>query len=193
MNQPRVVLPTAPCHSKVELRVSCANLLDKDVMSKSDPLCALYVQKKDGKWFELGRTEVILNNLNPRFAKTFVIDYYFEEVQKLKFAVFDIDNATQSLIDDDFLGEVESTLGHIVSNAAITEKLLMHNKRPAGRSTITITAEKLGGNNEVAHLHFRAQGLDKKDFFGKSDPYLEIHRQGPDGRMMMIRRMDDGS
>ena len=56
---------------------------------------------------------MILNNLNPRFAKTFVIDYYFEEVQKLKFAVFDIDNATQSLIDDDSLGEVESTLGHV--------------------------------------------------------------------------------
>ncbi|CAK8696200.1 unnamed protein product [Clavelina lepadiformis] len=190
MSQPRVAPPPAPCHSKVELRVSCANLLDKDVMSKSDPLCALYVQKKDGKWFELGRTEMILNNLNPRFAKTFVIDYYFEEVQKLKFAVFDIDNATQSLIDDDFLGEVESTLGHIVSNAAITEKLLLHNKRPAGRSTITITAEELGGNNEVAHLHFRAQGLDKKDFFGKSDPYLEIHRQGPDGRMMMVHRTE---
>ena len=53
MNQPRVVFPPAPCHSKVELRVSCANLLDKDVMSKSDPLCALYVQKKDEKWFEV--------------------------------------------------------------------------------------------------------------------------------------------
>ena len=56
---------------------------------------------------------MILNNLNPNFAKTFKIDYYFEEVQKLKFSVYDIDNETQSLGDDDFLGEVECTLGHV--------------------------------------------------------------------------------
>ena len=56
---------------------------------------------------------MILNNLNPSFAKTFVVDYYFEEVQKLKFKVFDIDNATHSLDDDDFLGEMECTLGNV--------------------------------------------------------------------------------
>jgi len=56
---------------------------------------------------------MILNNLNPQFAKTFRVDYYFEEVQKFKFAVFDIDNETQSLEDDDFLGEIECTLGHV--------------------------------------------------------------------------------
>lgn len=56
---------------------------------------------------------MILNNLNPNFAKTFVIDYFFEEVQKLKFCVFDIDNATHSLEDDDFLGEIECTLGNV--------------------------------------------------------------------------------
>ena len=64
-------------------------------------------------FFQQGRTEKILNNLNPNFAKTFTVDYFFEEVQKLKFAVFDIDNETQSLGDDDFLGEVECTLGHV--------------------------------------------------------------------------------
>ena len=63
--------------------------------------------------FQHGRTEMVLNNLNPKFAKTFVIDYYFEEVQKLKFAVFDIDNATHALEDDDFLGEIECTLGNV--------------------------------------------------------------------------------
>ena len=56
---------------------------------------------------------MILNNLSPKFAKTFVIDYFFEEVQKLKFAVFDIDNATHSLDDDDFLGEIDCTLGNV--------------------------------------------------------------------------------
>ena len=41
------------------------------------------------------------------------MDYYFEMVQKLKFAVYDIDNETSSLGDDDFLGEAECTLGQV--------------------------------------------------------------------------------
>ena len=50
--QQSVAPPPAACHSKVELRVSCSNLLDKDIMSKSDPLCALYAWHS-GKWYEV--------------------------------------------------------------------------------------------------------------------------------------------
>lgn len=56
---------------------------------------------------------MILNCLNPKFARRFVIDYYFEMVQKLKFCVYDIDNSTYDLSDDDFLGELECTLGQV--------------------------------------------------------------------------------
>lgn len=56
---------------------------------------------------------MILNCLNPRFSKKFVIDYYFEMVQKLKFCVYDIDNNTYDLSDDDFLGQLECTLGQV--------------------------------------------------------------------------------
>lgn len=62
---------------------------------------------------QVERTERIKNCLNPRFSKTFVIDYYFEVVQKLKFGVYDIDNTTIELSDDDFLGEHECTLGQV--------------------------------------------------------------------------------
>ena len=41
------------------------------------------------------------------------MDYYFEMVQKLKFAVYDVDNETSSLGDDDFLGAMECTLGQV--------------------------------------------------------------------------------
>lgn len=62
---------------------------------------------------QVDRTERIKNCLNPRFSKKFVIDYYFEVVQKLKFGVYDIDNRTVELSDDDFLGEYECTLGQV--------------------------------------------------------------------------------
>ena len=37
--------------------------------------------------FQFGRTEIIWNNLNPNFVKKFVLEYYFEEQQKLRFEV----------------------------------------------------------------------------------------------------------
>lgn len=61
----------------------------------------------------MGRTEKVQNCLCPKFAKKFVIDYYFEIVQKLKFGLYDIDNKTIDLSDDDFLGELECTLGQV--------------------------------------------------------------------------------
>lgn len=109
---------------------------------------------------------MILNSLNPKFAKKFVIDYYFEIVQRLKFCVYDIDNNTYDLSDDDFLGELECTLGQvsfalckfkrklvplpcycsmamfcfqIVSNRQMTRPLLLKDKRPAGHGTITVS------------------------------------------------------
>ena len=34
---------------------------------------------------QFGRTEIIQNTLNPDFVRKFVMDYFFEESQKLKF------------------------------------------------------------------------------------------------------------
>lgn len=62
---------------------------------------------------QVARTEKVQNCLSPKFAKKFVIDYYFEIVQKLKFGIYDIDNKTIDLSDDDFLGQLECTLGQV--------------------------------------------------------------------------------
>lgn len=63
---------------------------------------------------QLDRTEVIKSNLHPLFGKVFCLDYYFEEVQKLRFEVYDI-HGTHSIgtRDDDFLGGMECTLGQV--------------------------------------------------------------------------------
>ncbi|KAF0028293.1 hypothetical protein F2P81_019380 [Scophthalmus maximus] len=172
--------------AKVELTISCENLLDMDVFSKSDPLCALYINTSGSQWYEYGRTEMILNCLNPKFAKKFVIDYYFEMVQKMKFCVYDIDNNTYDLGDDDFLGELECTLGQVVSSKKLTRPLILKNKSPAGKGTITISAEEIK-DNRVVNFEVQARKLDNKDFFGKSDPYLEFYKQTPTGWQLAHR------
>ncbi|MEQ2199926.1 hypothetical protein XENOCAPTIV_017176, partial [Xenoophorus captivus] len=39
--------------TKVELTISCENLMDMDVLSKSDPLCALYINASGSHWYEV--------------------------------------------------------------------------------------------------------------------------------------------
>uniref|UniRef100_A0A672U0Q0 Copine 3 n=1 Tax=Strigops habroptila TaxID=2489341 RepID=A0A672U0Q0_STRHB len=179
----------AQCVTKVELTISCTSLLDKDVGSKSDPLCVLLQSTSGQQWYEIDRTERVKNSLNPKFAKKFLIDYYFELVQKLKFGIYDIDNKTFDLSDDDFLGEFECTLGQIVSSRTLTKPLVLKNGRPAGRGSITITAEEVK-DNRVVVLEVEARKLDNKDFFGKSDPYLEFHKQTGDGNWVMVHRTE---
>ncbi|XP_015668583.1 copine-3 [Protobothrops mucrosquamatus] len=179
----------AQCVTKVELTVSCNNLLDKDISSKSDPLCVLLQYTSGQQWYEVDRTERIKNSLNPKFSKKFQIDYYFELVQKLKFGIFDIDNATVQLNDDDFLGEFECTLGQIVSSKMLTRPLLLRNGKPAGKGVIMISAEEIK-DNRVVLLEVEARKLDNKDLFGKSDPYLEFHKQTSEGKWVMVHRTE---
>lgn len=57
---------------------------------------------------------MIKSNLNPVFAKVFLVDYYFEEVQKLRFEVYDSHGQSGlGTHDDDFLGGMECTVGQV--------------------------------------------------------------------------------
>ncbi|XP_017333593.1 copine-7 [Ictalurus punctatus] len=178
------------CVTKVELRVSCKSLLDRDTLKKSDPCVVLLVQSQ-GQWTELDRTEVIKSNLNPVFAKVLMLDYYFEEVQKLRFEVYDI-HGTHSIgtRDDDFLGGMECTLGQIVAQKKMVKPLLLKYGKYAGKSNITIHAEEISGNNGYVELSFCAKKLDDKDLFSKSDPFLEIYRVNDDSTEQLVHRTE---
>ncbi|KAM8876155.1 copine-7 [Synchiropus splendidus] len=180
----------ATCVSKVELRVSCKALLDRDTLNKSDP-CVVIMTQTNGQWTELDRTEVIKCNLHPVFAKVFSLDYYFEEVQKLRFEVYDI-HGTHSIgtRDDDFLGGVECTLGQIVAQKKMVKPLLLKYGKYAGKSTITVHAEEISGNNGYVELFFCAKKLDDKDLFSKSDPFLEIYRVNDDDTEQLVHRTE---
>lgn len=54
----------AQCVTKVELNISCDNLLDKDIGSKSDPLCVLFLNTSGQQWYE-----VILNTSGEKQAE----------------------------------------------------------------------------------------------------------------------------
>uniref|UniRef100_M3Y7J6 Copine-7 n=1 Tax=Mustela putorius furo TaxID=9669 RepID=M3Y7J6_MUSPF len=248
-----------------ELRLSCRHLLDRDPLTKSDPSVVLLLQSQS-QWVQVDRTEVVRSSLHPVFSKVFTLDYYFEEVQKLRFEVYDTHGpCSLGCQDDDFLGGMECTLGQswvqssrwlptsvgtcvpdhlpaptgdvltppppsslansswekivhtpdtgvdtrvlpcvhrhtcthghssdfqIVAQKKMTRALLLKFGRNAGKSTITVIAEDISGNNGYVELSFRARKLDDKDLFSKSDPFLELYRVNDDQSEQLVYRTE---
>ncbi|KAM9352695.1 copine-4 [Symphorus nematophorus] len=180
---------SSPCLTKVELRLTCKGISDRDALSKPDP-CVVLNMQSHGQWMEVDRTEVIRSCVNPTYSKVFTLDFYFEEVQRLRFELYDINSSSHNgLKEADFLGSVECTLGQIVHQRKLSKALL----RPGGtvgKAIITITAEELTGNDDYIELSFSARKLDDKDFFSKSDPFLEIYRLNDDATLQLVYRTE---
>uniref|UniRef100_A0A1I8GKN8 C2 domain-containing protein n=1 Tax=Macrostomum lignano TaxID=282301 RepID=A0A1I8GKN8_9PLAT len=159
--------------SRVEIIVSCKNLPDRDVMSKSDPMCVLFM-KTPTSTHEFGRTECIQNTLNPQFNHKFQVDFCFEERQVVIFRLYDVDSSRAALQDHDFLGELETTVGELVSRRQYEAALTKTGSTK--KSLIILTCLELQECKLIANFRVEGVKLDKKDFFGKSDPFLEIYQ-----------------
>uniref|UniRef100_A0A2K6KCG7 Copine 8 n=1 Tax=Rhinopithecus bieti TaxID=61621 RepID=A0A2K6KCG7_RHIBE len=149
------------------------NLLDRDTFSKSDPICVLYVQGVGNKeWREV--TVFCGNNLS------FVFQFFR----------YDVDSKSPNLSKHDFLGQVFCTLGEIVgSQGSRLEKPIVG--IPGKKcGTIILTAEELNCCRDAVLMQFCANKLDKKDFFGKSDPFLVFYRSNEDGSFTICHKTE---
>uniref|UniRef100_A0A8C5HJW5 Copine-4 n=1 Tax=Gouania willdenowi TaxID=441366 RepID=A0A8C5HJW5_GOUWI len=176
---------SSPCLTKVELRVACRGISDRDALSKPDP-CVVLKMQSHGQWFEVDRTEVIRSSSSPVFSKIFLVDYYFEEIQRLRFELHDISSGTNGLRDADFLGSMECTLGQVSTQNMIVSqrklsKALLKQGNTAGKSSIMVWSYEVTPYALV---------LPQKDFFSKSDPFLEIFRLNDDGTESLVHRTE---
>ncbi|XP_034382065.1 LOW QUALITY PROTEIN: copine-8-like [Cyclopterus lumpus] len=177
--------------TKVEITVSCRNLLDRDTFSKSDPICVLYTQGMGNKeWREFGRTEVIDNTLNPDFVRKFILDYFFEERQNLRFDLYDVDSKSANLSKHDFLGQAYCTLGEVVGSLGSRSEKPLGGIQGKKCGTVIVKAEELNNCRESVMMQFCGNKLDKKDFFGKSDPFLVFYRSNEDGTFTICHKTE---
>ncbi|CAN1167875.1 Protein BONZAI 3 [Linum perenne] len=190
-----------PLFSQIELSLSASKLLDRDVTSKSDPMAVLYAKKHDGKLEEVGRTEVILNTLNPSWISKVTISYQFEMLQPLVIQVYDVDTRYHNvpvksldLKDQDFLGEANCFLSEIVTKQNRTLILSLQNKSGHGvvrnLGTVSIHAEETVASKTAVEIAFRCSHLDNKDMFSLSDPFLKISRIVESGGSIPICKTD---
>ncbi len=86
--------------------------MDLDLITVSDPEVHVYLKNSnEGSYHLIGKTEMILNNLNPDFTTTFNIDFYFEKQQYLKFQVYDVDDNGL-----EHIGDCETTISKIMGS-----------------------------------------------------------------------------
>uniref|UniRef100_A0A8C9S6S6 Copine family member 9 n=1 Tax=Scleropages formosus TaxID=113540 RepID=A0A8C9S6S6_SCLFO len=128
-----------------------------------------------------GRTEVIDNTLNPDFVRKFVLDYFFEEKQNLRFDVYNVDSRSSNISKHDFLGQTFCTLGEIIGSTGSRLEKTLSGIPGKKCGAIILTAEELSNCRDIATMQLCANKLDKKDFFGKSDPFLVFYRSNEDG------------
>ncbi|GAB2277533.1 Protein BONZAI 3 [Dionaea muscipula] len=173
-----------PLSTQLELSLLAAKLRDLDIISKSDPMAVVYAKKQDGILEELGRTEVVMNSLDPAWIQKISVTYQFEIVQPLVFRVYDVDTRYYNtpvkgikLGDQDFIGEATCALSEVITkqNRSLALNLQCPN-RLGSQGTITIQAEETVASKTGVEILFHCTKLDNKDLLSKSDPFLRISR-----------------
>uniref|UniRef100_A0A914UZ32 C2 domain-containing protein n=1 Tax=Plectus sambesii TaxID=2011161 RepID=A0A914UZ32_9BILA len=180
----------------VELSVKCKNLPDRDVTSRSDPICVVHISEyEQGPWTFVGRSERVVNSLNPEFLTKFQVNYFFEKTQYLKFELYDVDNDYAKYSYHDFLGSAIITLGEIVGafGSTVHKKLTFREKDNflfKNNGSIIVSSYDVVDKKQPVLLQFRAQNLDRKDFLGKSDPFFHFYRINDDNSSTLLHRSE---
>ncbi|KAE8123777.1 hypothetical protein FH972_018706 [Carpinus fangiana] len=176
--------------SEIELSYSASDLRDRDVLSKSDPMVIVYTKGRDGVLEELGRTEVVLNSLNPKWITKHTITYQFHIVQTLVFRVYDVDTQFHNvdvkmlkLEEQQFLGEGSGVLSQIVTKSDRSLILdLVHREESTGSNRarnlgkLTVHAEECISSKTTTEMIFRCSDLESRDLFSRSGPFLVISK-----------------
>eukprot|EP01080_Neovahlkampfia_damariscottae_P011409 gene11409-4576_t len=176
------------------LHFRCFNLNDKDWFSKN---CSYLVVNLGDSEFE---TEEIESDSNPKYSKTLKIKFFFETKQMIKFRVYDTKKSKN------ILGTYECLLSTILGSRKLSHEAILEPKKLERNSKIQIQAEKCQNENiqrvemdytnldaekrlndyisrcptyaaEFASFEVVGKNLDKKDLFGKSDPYFTISKK----------------
>uniref|UniRef100_A0A8C1NXX7 Copine 8 n=1 Tax=Cyprinus carpio TaxID=7962 RepID=A0A8C1NXX7_CYPCA len=100
--------------------------------------------------------------------RKFILDYFFEERQNLNFVQY-----------------------YCAVDTLMTWIFVIHRGIPGKKcGTIIVKAEELSNCRESVMMQFCGNKLDKKDFFGKSDPFLVFYRSNEDGTTIKVEVYD---
>nr|XP_039255835.1 copine-3-like isoform X1 [Styela clava] len=145
------------------------------------------LQNANGKYYQIGRSGVISaqNESSVKIDHCIQAPYFFAELQRMKFVVYDAPKETE----ENQSNENEPVTCTIVTVAQIVvaQELKIDFQNNIG--SITVRTEEVEDSRYV-EFDICAEKLEKKDLFGKSDPYLEISHKDKDGKWTVIHKTE---
>lgn len=180
--QPRTSRPLHPSRA-LQLSFSASKLGNANAPFETNAILVVYT-KVNGDLEEIGRTEVILNSMEPLWVTRTIINYRFAIVQLLVFRIYDIAkehlNTPVKMLswgDHYFLGEAICSLSQVLTRSNRSLKLNLRNDSGAPlHSTLTVHAQENVSSRMAVEMAFHCLNLYNKDTDSKSDPFLRISR-----------------
>jgi Copine/C2 domain len=198
--------------SNITINLCAQGLADRDIIGRSDAFAILYVDSRvptttandvqsmmssparqpetpgglrDVRWDRVGMTETLNDNLNPRWAKSFTIPYFFERAQRIAVDVYDRDvPEDEPLSQHDFLGTAECSVPSLVRSRG---KRLELSLKDIGRpqfdcGTITLIVEEEGSIKRYVELQAELLDLKQGVLLRGYSPKLTISRPSAGSR-----------
>ncbi|RHZ58585.1 hypothetical protein Glove_372g61 [Diversispora epigaea] len=175
-------------HSQVELKIHCSELAKRDAQ--------VFLLIKDQRTQNLtttSSTEVIKDDTNPHFVKSILVDYYFEELQELRFIVVHVNKPNQEdWRQQELIGRFEYDLGSLMGaqGRKIQGNLYDPNNPIKKCGYIKILADELVQSKRIVRLQLQANLMRAKGCFEKSkkkpDLYFRISRANEDNTFSSV-------
>jgi len=168
---------------KVEFYISASLEKNLDILSKSDPYCV--IKKFEGNsYVTVYETEVQKNNLSPEWMGSPQIPLSLQKDQRLKFEVYDYDKKGSS----ELMGQVERGILAVVDSGLVYMDLKSAEGETVG--SLCLRAETVSKNQQTFSIQFKADNVEKKDTFGKSDPYLVLYKLSENGKWFKVHQTE---
>ena len=145
--------------SKIQMFISCRNLKNLDIIGKSDPYCEVFLKNDDRtEWEMVGKTDTVINSLNPDFSKPITINYYFEKAQQIRFEIYDLDPSRSEM-----QGALTTKVSHLLGARNQTFVGDLENKGKNGKfGKIIVKADTVKDSNLEVDMTIQAVDLPSK-------------------------------
>eukprot|EP00461_Guttulinopsis_vulgaris_P001182 UN01182 len=173
---------------KVRLDFAADKLKGKDVLSKSDPFLKLYQRETSGKWTNVFTTEHIQNKDDPKWSKSFEVDYHFEQNQVFKAEVYDYDSNSSH----DLICSAEFQLGQVMASYGGSLRIQAYKPgktKASKKMAIIVTGTAMVQSNLYLDLDVKVKNVKKSSFFAnidKDDLCFQLVKQKPDGTELVV-------
>lgn len=137
----------------IEISLSCENLREADLFGSVNPMIICYKtecdEENESRLVEIGRTEIIPNEINPKFIKTFILSYNEEKTENIEFHIYDIDRSKALEIEKQTrIGIVEMNMREIVEAGTCSREIDQKSYHKSKGKLKVVSSEYDSGNTK---------------------------------------------